>query len=147
MNTHDQGSWSRKTVSYSFCVALPYAHSHCPCERCNGKAVSRYTEYKHCKDSKALASASQQRISDASLESTNSATSISTATVMPTGSHGHVTAANMVTMADVSLAATTCNSTSVTSEVTSIQGADSMHMYTSTTNMDLGENSTIISGS
>ena len=55
-----EGGWNRKSVSYCFCAALKYAHAHCPCERCNGKAVSRYTEYKHWKDSIALASASHR---------------------------------------------------------------------------------------
>lgn len=51
------GGWSRKSVSYCFCAALSYTHAHFPCERCNGKAVSRSTEYSHWKDSKAIAEA------------------------------------------------------------------------------------------
>ena len=44
-------------MPYCFCAALSYAHAHCPCERCNGKAVSRSTEYSHWKDSKVIANA------------------------------------------------------------------------------------------
>lgn len=109
-----EGGWNRKSVSYCFCAALKYAHAHCPCERCGGKAVSRYTEYKHWKDSKALASASQ-RISDAP-ESTDTATSItttatSTATDVSTATDD-TTASTIAT--DVTLA-TTCTNTAVTS--------------------------------
>jgi len=39
--------WSRKDISYCFCSDLSFAHTHCPCFRCAGKAVSRSTEYRH----------------------------------------------------------------------------------------------------
>ena len=40
-------TWTREDVSYCSCTALSYIHSHCPCQQCNGKAVSRSTEYRH----------------------------------------------------------------------------------------------------
>lgn len=40
-------SWNRDTVACCYCSALRYVHSHCPCHKCNGKAVSRSTEYRH----------------------------------------------------------------------------------------------------
>jgi len=40
-------SWTRKEVTYCSCTALSYTHAHCPCLICNGKAVSRSTEYRH----------------------------------------------------------------------------------------------------
>lgn len=55
-----EGGWSLKSVSYCFCPALKYTHAHCPCECCTGKVVSRYAEYKHWKDSIALANASHR---------------------------------------------------------------------------------------
>ena len=39
-------SWTRKDVSYCYCDSLSYTHAHCPCTSCNGKAVSRSTEYR-----------------------------------------------------------------------------------------------------
>ena len=41
--------WERDDVSYCRCSDLEYTHSHCPCTECNGKAVSRSTEYLHWK--------------------------------------------------------------------------------------------------
>ena len=118
-----EGGWSRKTVSYCFCAALPYAHAHCPCERCNGKAVSRYTEYKHWKDSKALASA-RQRIIGVS-ESADNVTFITTTTVIA-ATPSHVTTASSI--ASVTLS-TTCTSTSITSATVD-------QMFTSTASVD-----------
>ena len=40
-------SWNRQEVSYCRCSDLRYVHAHCPCCNCNGKAVSRATEYRH----------------------------------------------------------------------------------------------------
>lgn len=40
-------SWNRQQVSYCRCSELKYVHAHCPCCYCNGKAVSRATEYRH----------------------------------------------------------------------------------------------------
>ena len=40
-------SWNRQQVSYCRCSELKYVHAHCPCYNCNGKAVSRATEYRH----------------------------------------------------------------------------------------------------
>ena len=31
-------------------AAVLSCHSHCPCDNCNGKAVSRATEYRHWRD-------------------------------------------------------------------------------------------------
>lgn len=42
--------WSRDAVASCYCSALRYVHSHCPCHKCNGKAVSRATEYRHWKE-------------------------------------------------------------------------------------------------
>ena len=42
--------WSRDTMASCYCSALRYVHSHCPCHKCNGKAVSRATEYRHWKE-------------------------------------------------------------------------------------------------
>ena len=39
--------WTREQITYCNCDALQYTHTHCPCFRCNGKAVSRSTEYRH----------------------------------------------------------------------------------------------------
>lgn len=41
--------WERGDVTCCRCSALSYCHTHCPCEDCNGKAVSRATEYRHWK--------------------------------------------------------------------------------------------------
>ena len=41
--------WERSDVPYCSCPALSYKHTHCPCERCRGKAVSRSTEFRHWK--------------------------------------------------------------------------------------------------
>ena len=51
-------SWSRLKISYCKCPALSYVHTHCPCQKCNGKAVSRSVEYRHWQASTILASAS-----------------------------------------------------------------------------------------
>ena len=40
-------AWNRQEVSYCRCSKLKYVHAHCPCYNCNGKAVSRATEYRH----------------------------------------------------------------------------------------------------
>lgn len=40
-------SWTREQITYCCCDALSYMHTHCLCLRCNGKAVSRSTEYRH----------------------------------------------------------------------------------------------------
>ena len=36
------------------CPSLKYTHVHCPCERCEGKAVSRAVEYRHWTAAKEL---------------------------------------------------------------------------------------------
>ena len=41
--------WERGDVTSCNCFALSYCHTHCPCEDCNGRAVSRATEYRHWK--------------------------------------------------------------------------------------------------
>lgn len=41
--------WERGDVTSCKCFALSYCHTHCPCEDCNGRAVSRATEYRHWK--------------------------------------------------------------------------------------------------
>ena len=41
--------WERGDVTSCKCSDLNYCHTHCPCENCNGKAVSRATEYRHWK--------------------------------------------------------------------------------------------------
>ena len=60
-------SWNREEITYCSCNALSYKHAHCPCARCDGKAVSRSTEYRHWVE----ANAERSRFKDAS---TNSAT-------------------------------------------------------------------------
>lgn len=40
-------AWERSDVPYCSCPALSYKHTHCPCEECLGKAVSRSTEFRH----------------------------------------------------------------------------------------------------
>ena len=42
-------AWNREDI-YCCCDELSYSHSHCPCDNCNGKAVSRPTEYRHWRD-------------------------------------------------------------------------------------------------
>ena len=39
--------WERADAPYCKCMDLPYAHTHCPCELCCGRAVSRSKEYRH----------------------------------------------------------------------------------------------------
>ena len=41
--------WECGNVTSCKCSALSYCHTHCPCEDCNGRAVSRATEYRHWK--------------------------------------------------------------------------------------------------
>ncbi len=48
-------AWAREQVSYCSCSALSYVYSHCPCRQCNGKAVSRATEYRHWNNATLLA--------------------------------------------------------------------------------------------
>ena len=48
--------WARDQVSYCSCTDVTYTHTHCPCKRCNGKAVSRSTEYRHWQEATLLAS-------------------------------------------------------------------------------------------
>ena len=47
--------WTRSDVSTCTCSDLSYRHSHCPCETCNGKAVSSSTEFRHWERSNLLA--------------------------------------------------------------------------------------------
>lgn len=39
--------WNREDITYCKCPEASYTHTHCPCEVCCGKAVSRSTEYRH----------------------------------------------------------------------------------------------------
>lgn len=40
--------WDREDISYCKCDDVSYyIHAHCPCQECNGKAVSTSTEYRH----------------------------------------------------------------------------------------------------
>ena len=39
--------WTREHITYCNCGALSCTHTHYPCFHCNGKAVSRSTEYRH----------------------------------------------------------------------------------------------------
>jgi len=39
--------WDREDILSCKCPMLRYTHAHCPCEECEGKAVSRSTEYRH----------------------------------------------------------------------------------------------------
>ena len=39
--------WTHEYITYCNCGALSYTHTHCSCFHCNGKAVSRSTEYRH----------------------------------------------------------------------------------------------------
>lgn len=39
--------WNRYDVPSCNCPSLRYTHTHCLCEKCQGKAVSRATEYRH----------------------------------------------------------------------------------------------------
>ena len=41
--------WEHGDVTCCKCSALTYYHTHCSCEDCDGKAVSRATEYRHWK--------------------------------------------------------------------------------------------------
>lgn len=47
-------SWSREEVSYCNCTELRFTHTHCPCDCCEGKAVSRSTEYRHWQQAQGL---------------------------------------------------------------------------------------------
>ncbi len=49
-------AWAREQVSYCYCAALSYAHAHCPCNKCDGKAVSRSPEYRHWQEASLLSS-------------------------------------------------------------------------------------------
>ena len=44
-------SWTREQVHSCSCAALSYLHTHCPCQACKNKAVSRAIEYRHWKES------------------------------------------------------------------------------------------------
>ena len=46
-------SWTREQITYCRCDTLSYVHTHCPCIRCKGKAVSRSTEYRHWQEANA----------------------------------------------------------------------------------------------
>lgn len=48
-------TWARSDVSTCTCPDLNYRHSHCPCESCNGRAVSSSTEYIHWEKNNILA--------------------------------------------------------------------------------------------
>ena len=50
--------WDRDTVVYCSCAALQYVHTHCPCQNCNGKAVTRSTELWHRKAAKLISNCS-----------------------------------------------------------------------------------------
>ena len=68
-------SWSREQITYCSCNSLSYKHAHCPCSRCNGKAVSRSTEYRHWIEANAELSRSRETSRDTStFESVNSDT-------------------------------------------------------------------------
>ena len=54
--------WDRKDITYCKCPNLRYAHAHCPCEECNGKAVSCSTEYCHWMAFKEQLSIQQDRV-------------------------------------------------------------------------------------
>ena len=64
--------WTREQISYCNCDALCYTHTHCPCFRCNGKAVSRSTEYRHWQGANAERSEATSLSSNAATSSTNS---------------------------------------------------------------------------
>ena len=40
-------SWSQSEIVWCQCSELSYAHVHCPCISCNGKAVSSLVEFRH----------------------------------------------------------------------------------------------------
>lgn len=42
--------WNRCDIVGCSCPATSSAHVHCPCQDCNGRAVSRSTEYRHWND-------------------------------------------------------------------------------------------------
>ena len=48
--------WSRNQVSYCNCAELQYTHAHCPCNCCQGKDISRSTEYHHWQQAQGLLS-------------------------------------------------------------------------------------------
>ena len=39
--------WDREDIISCKCGDVTYTHAHCPCEYCDGRAVSRSTEYRH----------------------------------------------------------------------------------------------------
>ena len=47
--------WTRSEVSTCTSLDLSYRHSHCPCETCNGRAVSSSTEFHHWERNNLLA--------------------------------------------------------------------------------------------
>jgi hypothetical protein len=61
--------WNREDVSYCKCSDVAYTHSHCPCQECNGRAVSRSTEYRHWKIAQAQYSSISTDSTDEELDS------------------------------------------------------------------------------
>lgn len=51
---HQSKGWSRDEVVVCNCVDLMYKHVDCPCELCDGKAVSTSAEYRHWQHNKYL---------------------------------------------------------------------------------------------
>ena len=41
------GNWLRTDIRNCCCPEKSYNHVHCPCNRCNGKAIPRTTELRH----------------------------------------------------------------------------------------------------
>ena len=42
--------WNHCDIVSCSCPSSYSAHVHCPCQKCNGRAVSRSTEYRHWND-------------------------------------------------------------------------------------------------
>ena len=53
--------WDRDDILCCKCSSLRFMHAHSPCEECDGKAVSRSTEYRHWLAAKQLQAQMQNR--------------------------------------------------------------------------------------
>ena len=60
--------WERGDVTYCKCSSLSYCHTHCPCEDCEGKAISRATEYRYWKKARTIFLSENRGGNDACIE-------------------------------------------------------------------------------
>ena len=70
-------AWKRCDVTSCNCPSLGYIHTHCPCDRCGGRAVSRSVEFRHWKNACGLASSLKEKKSVYVLDSERSPSSLS----------------------------------------------------------------------